>query len=702
MQPLTILKRRPAAALLLLVLFAGAASATTFPNQGELWSMDQVGAFGTQLAVASNLVAVLDPAGVNTGPSVFVFQKLDGTWTEVARLSESDAADYALGTYKVSMAMSDTGNTIVLGIDPGTTLTGSPAPGAVYVYQQPSFGWHDMTETARLSLNSSVGCLLGDNVAADDNYVAASYLSGCPAPNGTAAVYGVATFQRPSSGWVNTSVTQATILDYVGNYIGDTVGLALSNDWVAACTGTDIASQDAVTLAPAQTGGDLANPIRIAPITGPDPVSWCNVLALSGDSLALIPTWFSVGNPPDGVLEYDAPVSGWQTTNTPTAILTPSNGNGPGTLLAMSPNLIAVSVLNDIDVFEKPPGGWVNANETLDLTPPTPSQTLNVMNALAATDSFIAVDESQQTCPSPIANGSGCILVYVYDSNPVAPAADDVIHLALNGNAAITGQTFSLTATVTNQSTAAAADNTQVTLPLPPELSQVQVQSSQGSCQLQSGVATCELGTLAETAIATITLTASAPLIGQTLSQTAMVTTSSPVRSLRDNQAALSYLVDAPPVASNIRFDVTAGEGINIPFAATDADGNSLTYRIITPPDHGTITFGGAPYTGGYSGGLDYDTDNKTYVGSDSFTYVANDGYADSNVATASVTIQAPPPPPTNPPPKKNPLITAATGSLNPIVLLLLCALLVLDMARRQNWQRYLKRLKDAGYQRKE
>lgn len=702
MQPPAISKQRFMAALLLLALFGGTASATTFPNQGELWSMDQVGDFGAQVAAAPNIVAVFDPAAASLDPpTVFVFQKLNGTWTETARLIESDASDYTSGSYKASMAMSDTGSTIAIGIDSGTDASGSPVAGAIYVFQEPTSGWHDMTETARLSLTSSTGCQLGDNIAADDSYVVASYLSDCPVPSGMSAIYGVATFQRPSSGWGNTSTPQATIPDYVGNYDSDTAGLALTNDWVAACTGTDTASQDAVTLAPAQTGGNPANPIVIAPPAGLEPASWCNILAASGNSLALAPTWFGVGSPPNGVLEYDAPTSGWQTTNIPTAILTLSNGGSPGSLLAMSPNLIAASgPYNGIYVFEKPSGGWVNANETLDLTPPTPSQDLNVMNALAATDSFIAVSEDQQTCPPPIANGSGCQLVYVYDSSPVAAPADAVVHLALSGKAAITGQLFMLTATVTNQSSAAAADNAQVTLPLPPQLSLVQIQSSQGSCQLQSGVATCALGTLAETAVANVTLTAAAPLIGQTLTQTAMVTTSSPVRSLRDNQTALSYLVDAPPVASDIQFDVTAGEGGTVPLVATDTDGNPLTYRIVTEPKHGTIEVGGVPYTGGYAGGFVYVADNKSYIGPDSFTYVANDGYTDSNVATASVTIQAPPP--TNPSPKINPLVTAATGSLNPIVLLVLCAVLVLGMSRRQHRAGCLKRLKDAGYQRKE
>lgn len=683
------LKIPVAAALVLAAAVNGANSATTFPNQAVLWSMDQTGGFGNQVAAAPNIVAVLGSSGSFYTPTVFVYQKLNGTWTETAELTESDASSYASTPAAVSMAMSSTGNTIVIGIDTFTTSTGSPASGTVYVFQQPPSGWHDMNETARLTLSSSTGCRLGDNVAADDTYVAASYLSICPVPNNQYANFGVAIFQKPATGWVTTSNLQATIPDYVGNETYGESGLDISNGWVAACTGPPAGppSDDAVVLAPAQTGGNPANPIRIDPPQGLSPASWCTPMALFGNSFAIGSLGLGNGSIPQGLFVYAEPASGWQTTNSPSATLNPSNSDTLGNLLAMSSNLIAASslALNTIYVFEKPASGWANAGETLDIVPPTPSQTLNVMTALAATDSFIAVGEDEQTCPPPIANSGCSSVVYVYDSNPVAPAADPVVKLVLNGKAAITGQPFNLTATVTNQSTTAEADNLQLTLPLAAGISQVQVDSSQGDCQLQNTSVLCNLGTLAATTSATVTISAVAPQTSQTLNLSATVTTTSPVRSLLDNQGSVNFFVDAPPVASNIHFDVSAGGGVNVPFMATDTNGNSLMYRIVTEPNHGTLMAGGVAYTGGYSGGYTYLTDNKTYTGPDSFTYVANDGYTDSNVATASVTVQAPPPPPSSPgnPTPNNPLLKAAAGALNPFILLLLGVVFIFAKRRQ-------------------
>ena len=70
-----------------------------------------------------------------------------------------------------------------------------------------------------------------------------------------------------------------------------------------------------------------------------------------------------------------------------------------------------------------------------------------------------------------------------------------------------------------------------------------------------------------------------------------------------------------------------------------------LTYSIITGPLHGTLS-GTAP-------ALTY-TPAGGYTGPDSFTWKANDGFTDSNIASATITVGAPAAAPTN--------ITADTG----------------------------------------
>ncbi len=61
----------------------------------------------------------------------------------------------------------------------------------------------------------------------------------------------------------------------------------------------------------------------------------------------------------------------------------------------------------------------------------------------------------------------------------------------------------------------------------------------------------------------------------------------------------------------------------------SDVDGDSLTAVLVSGPAHGTLTLNA-------DGSFTY-TPDANYHGSDSFTYKANDGSLDSNVATVSL-----------------------------------------------------------------
>jgi Ca2+-binding RTX toxin-like protein len=84
------------------------------------------------------------------------------------------------------------------------------------------------------------------------------------------------------------------------------------------------------------------------------------------------------------------------------------------------------------------------------------------------------------------------------------------------------------------------------------------------------------------------------------------------------------------PVATNQTVSTSAGVAATITLHATDADSDPLTYAVANAPTHGTLS-GTAP-------NLIY-TPNSGYSGADSFTYTANDGTADSNVATVTLQV---------------------------------------------------------------
>ena len=73
-----------------------------------------------------------------------------------------------------------------------------------------------------------------------------------------------------------------------------------------------------------------------------------------------------------------------------------------------------------------------------------------------------------------------------------------------------------------------------------------------------------------------------------------------------------------------------ANSPITITLQASDVDGDSLTYNIVIEPQHGSFS--------GYAPALTY-TPEEGYSGADSFTFTANDGVIDSEVATVSITV---------------------------------------------------------------
>ena len=91
----------------------------------------------------------------------------------------------------------------------------------------------------------------------------------------------------------------------------------------------------------------------------------------------------------------------------------------------------------------------------------------------------------------------------------------------------------------------------------------------------------------------------------------------------------------APPVASDAGIATMMDTPVNGTLSASDADGDPLTYSLVS---NGTL--GMAVITDANTGAFTY-TPNAGVTGTDSFTFVANDGMADSNIATVTVTIMS-------------------------------------------------------------
>src|SRR5207247_876183 len=110
---------------------------------------------------------------------------------------------------------------------------------------------------------------------------------------------------------------------------------------------------------------------------------------------------------------------------------------------------------------------------------------------------------------------------------------------------------------------------------------------------------------------------------------------------LDSNVATVTITVNAvnhAPVATNDSFSVNEDTALVVAAPGvlgndTDVDSNPLTAVLVSGPSHGTLTLNA-------NGSFSY-TPAVNYNGPDSFTYKANDGSLDSNVATVAITVTA-------------------------------------------------------------
>jgi LPXTG-motif cell wall-anchored protein len=106
------------------------------------------------------------------------------------------------------------------------------------------------------------------------------------------------------------------------------------------------------------------------------------------------------------------------------------------------------------------------------------------------------------------------------------------------------------------------------------------------------------------------------------------------------NVASVTILINATlpeenaaPVADDSEFDVDQGDEYNGMVTGSDEDEDDITFILVSGPAHGVLVFNAdGTFTYTHDDSENYD---------DSFTFKANDGEADSDVATVTILINA-------------------------------------------------------------
>ncbi len=346
------------------VLAAGVPALADWSEQQRITASD--GAEGDLFGDAVSIDGDYAIAGAyGTGSSqgsAYIFQRSGSSWSQVAKLTASDAA----ADDEFASSVSISGDTVIVGASERAT-----GAGAAYIFEKPVGGWADATETAKLAASGAVtGDYFGWSVSISGDTAIVGAL-GRASHTGAAYI-----FEKPVGGWVG--ATETAMLTASDAVSWDRFGLSVSISGDTAIVGTpyhDLLRGSAYIFA--KPVGSWTTTTETAKLTAFDaPLAgfgWS--VSISGDTVA-------VGAPilgPGSTYIFEKPLGSW-TTTTETAELTASDGateDAFGCAVSVHGDTVLVGASGDDDhgavsgsayIFEKPVGSWTTTTETQKLT----------------------------------------------------------------------------------------------------------------------------------------------------------------------------------------------------------------------------------------------------------------------------------------------------------------------------------------------
>ncbi|MFC1610846.1 Ig-like domain-containing protein, partial [Myxococcota bacterium] len=445
---------------------------------------------------------------------------------------------------------------------------------------------------------------------------------------------------NPLTAVLDTNVSNGTLLlgsDGSFLYVPDA-------DFAGTDSFTYFASDGLLSSATPATVTITVNPINDAPVAVDDSYSTDEDTPL----MVAVP----------GVLANDSDIDSGSLTATLT--LAPANGtltlNGDGSF-AYAPNLN----FNGSDSFT-----YVANDGALDSNVATVDITVNAVNdAPVATDDGYStgedtplvvgapgvlandsdVDSGSLTAAVALAPSNGTLTLnadgsFTYTPDPDFEGSDSFTYVANDGALDSNIATVDITVTANNDAPVAVDDSFTTDEDTPLNVAAPGVLGNDSDVDSGSLTAVEVLGpnngTLTLNADGSFTYTPDADFNGSD-----SFTYQANDGTLNSNLATVDITVNAvndPPVAVDDSYSTDEDTPLNVAAPGvlgndSDVDSGSLTVSVVSAPGNGALTLNG-------DGSFAY-TPDPDFEGSDSFTYVANDGALDSNVATVTITVNA-------------------------------------------------------------
>jgi hypothetical protein len=303
------------------------------------------------------------------------------------------------------------GDTVVVSAPDFAGSLGGP-DGIIYVYEKPSGGWRDMTETAQLSLPSQAnGSGLGWPVTVAGNTV----VGGAPLAR-TVEVY-----VRPKRGWKSTSTPTGTLQPPTNTEFCAFCLAATANTVVVGSPSDSNNEGSAYVFVKAASGWhNTVNPAaKVVASTLSGELGYS--VAIDGGGDTVVAGAPGNNNNSGAIYVFVKPAGGWK-SETQRAQLTIHNSFGIGLSVAISGNTIvtgspdATVGVNQLQGavygFDKPSSGWKNSSR--------PNAKLTAADG-AEGDQFgtsVALNNGTIVCGAPLANvRQGAAYVFTTGAN---------------------------------------------------------------------------------------------------------------------------------------------------------------------------------------------------------------------------------------------------------------------------------------------
>jgi len=337
-------------------------------------------AFGRSVAISGHTIVVGAPhddeLGIASG-AAYVLVKSGNSWVEAQKLTAFDGSSFDGFGYRV--AISD--DTVVVGA-PFHKSAGF-ASGAAYVFEPDNIGGWVLAAKLTAS-DGAYGDELGWSVAIDDDVVVVGARWDDEVAINAGAAY---VYERPSLGWVDT--TETAKLMAADGAAGDNFGLRVAASAGAIVVGAPRDDDGCAPNTPdCNTGsayvfeGANGNWTEVAKLTSPDPVGgdWFGRAVAIEDGTVVVGAPFHIhgGLYSGAAYVYEEPGTGWSSTSAadselitsdPTSI---SQADAFGYSVAVSRKTVVVGAPGDDDAcgdphscnsgalytFTKPGSGW--------------------------------------------------------------------------------------------------------------------------------------------------------------------------------------------------------------------------------------------------------------------------------------------------------------------------------------------------------